>query len=85
MFGVTSVRTTVTPSVVTVSAFTITVSLNDPGVGVGVGVGVDEGEGDGDGDELLLVAAGFITIVCMVTGATGDGGAVQVTVTLTRL
>ena len=47
----------------------------------------DDGEGDeeGEGDELLLAAVGFITSVYMTTGWTGDGGAVQVTVTPTRL
>ena len=43
------------------------------------------GEGDGEGDELALVPSGFITMVVMVTGRTGEGGAVQDTVTLTRL
>jgi hypothetical protein len=54
---------------------------------VGDGLGEAEGLalGEGDGEELALVPDGFITIVDIVTGWTGAGGAVQETVTLIRL
>ena len=52
---------------------------------VGDGLGEGLALGEGDGEKLALVAVRFITMVVIVTGSTGAGGAVQETVTLTRL
>ena len=88
--GVTSLRTTEMP--VTSLVLTMIVSVYVPVVGDGVGVGegpdvevdVGVGVGEADGDP-AAAATGFMTMVVSVVGRTGEGGAVQDTVTVTCL